>query len=404
MNVLTVSQVNTYIRALLEESAPLKNVYISGEISNFKHAVSGHKYFTLKDSKSQLKCVMFASSANRLRFVPSDGMHVICRGRIGVYEKDGAYQLYVDDMQPEGIGALAIAFEQLKQRLADAGLFDEIYKKPLPVYPRAIGVATSLSGAAVQDIKNITKRRFPMCELVLCSTIVQGDAAPGSIVAAIERLDAMPEVDVIIVGRGGGSIEDLWAFNTEAVAQVVFNCKTPIISAVGHETDYTICDFAADLRAPTPSAAAELALPDAAGEYQKLAGLQRTLSSFVQRRVFDERQRLDRIASQPSLMHPAGIISAQREQLAARMARIQNSMQYCVAQQQRQLMHLADILNAYNPLSVLQRGYAVVSEGDKTIISRKQILPDAHLELTFADGSADIIVSEVIQHGEDNDL
>lgn len=404
MNVLTVSQVNTYIRALLEESAPLKNVYISGEISNFKQAVSGHKYFTLKDSKSQLKCVMFASSANRLRFVPSDGMHVICRGRIGVYEKDGAYQLYVDDMQPEGIGALAIAFEQLKQRLADAGLFDEIYKKPLPVYPRAIGVATSLSGAAVQDIKNITKRRFPMCELVLCSTIVQGDAAPGSIVAAIERLDAMPEVDVIIVGRGGGSIEDLWAFNTEAVAQAVFNCKTPIISAVGHETDYTICDFAADLRAPTPSAAAELALPDAAGEYQKLAGLQRTLSLFVHRRVFDERQRLDRMASQPSLMHPAGIIAAQWEQLAARMTRIQNSMQYCVAQQQRQLMHLADILNAYNPLSVLQRGYAVVSEGDKTIISRKQILPDAHLELTFADGSADIIVSEVIQHGEDNDL
>ena len=262
MTVLSVSKLNFYLRALLEGDAPLQNLYVSGEISNFKrYPTSGHCYFTLRDEKAQLKCVLFAAQGAHLRFAPENGMRVICRGRVSVYERDGVYQLYVDDMQPQGAGALAVAFEQLKSRLAAAGLFDESHKQPIPKYPRRIGVATSAYGAAVADIKQITARRFPAAELVIAPTVVQGDGAPESIARSIEQLDKMG-LDVLIVGRGGGSMEDLWAFNTETVINAVYTCKTPIISAVGHETDFTITDFVADMRAPTPSAAAELAVPD----------------------------------------------------------------------------------------------------------------------------------------------
>ena len=261
MTVLTVSQVNTYIKALIDEAAPLKSIYLTGEISNFKrHFPSGHLYFTLKDEKSQIKAVMFKTSASRLRFEPNDGMKVIIRGRISVFERNGEYQIYAEDMQPDGLGALNLAFEQLKEKLYNEGLFDESYKKPLPKYPSKIGVATSSTGSVIQDIKDVCKRRYPICEIVLVQTLVQGASASGDIVKSIKLLDSMEDIDLIIVGRGGGSLEDLWAFNTEEVARAVFECNKPVISAVGHETDTTICDFVADLRAPTPSAAAELAV------------------------------------------------------------------------------------------------------------------------------------------------
>ncbi len=247
MNVITVSQVNRYIKALLDESAPLRSIFISGEISNFKYYYSsGHMYFTLKDENSQLKAVMFSSYASKLKFNPDSGMKVICSGRISAYERNGEYQLYVDDMQPDGVGALNLAFEQLKERLLNEGVCNDEIKKPLPPFPRKIGVATSDIGAAVEDIKNITARRYPLAELVIVPTIVQGTSASADIVKSIRLLDDIEDIDVIIVGRGGGSIEDLWAFNTEEVARAVIACKTPIVSAVGHETDYTICDFVAD--------------------------------------------------------------------------------------------------------------------------------------------------------------
>lgn len=296
MNTLKVSQVNTYIKALIDASEPLGSIYVEGEISNFKHyQPSGHMYFTLKDDKSQLKAVIFASSAYRLRFRPENGMSVICRGRITVYEKSGEYQLYAEDMQPVGLGALNLAFEQLKEKLFKEGVCDPSLKKPLPAYPQKIGVVTSGIGAAVQDIKNITARRYPIAELVIVPTAVQGDKAAPDIVSSIQLLDSRGDIDVIIVGRGGGSIEDLWAFNTEEVARAVIACKTPVVSAVGHESDFTICDFVADLRAPTPSAAAELVCPDINVQLNRIRSLQYTAELYIKSFIDENSQRLSEI-------------------------------------------------------------------------------------------------------------
>ena len=302
MNVITVTQLNTYIKSILDENPVLKTIYIKGEISNFKHYYkSGHMYLTLKDSNCQLKAVMFSSYASRLKFRPENGMSVICRGRISAYEKDGVYQLYIEDMQPDGIGSLSIAFEQLKEKLEKEGLFDLSHKKSIPKYPQKIGVATSNMGAAIEDIKNIIKRRYPVAELVVAPTIVQGDAAPEDIVKSIKLLDSIDDIDVIIVGRGGGSLEDLWAFNTEIVARAVFECKKPIISAVGHETDFTICDFVADLRAETPSAAAEKAVPDINELMKFTEAAESKMLYCITKRLEYEAQRLDYISNESIL-------------------------------------------------------------------------------------------------------
>ena len=272
MNVITVTQLNTYIKAIFEENAVLSSIYICGEISNFvNYYRSGHFYFTLKDSASQIKAVMFRSYAQRVKFEIKDGMTVVCRAHVSAYEKDGVYQLYVEDIQPDGRGALSLAFEQLKEKLQKEGLFDESTKRKIPPYPKKIGVVTSSTGAAVEDIKNILLRRWKLSEVVICPTIVQGELASADIVKSIEAINQVDGIDLIIVGRGGGSAEDLQAFNTEIVARAVYNSQKPVISAVGHETDYTICDFASDLRAPTPSAAAELAVPDEVAELQNIA-------------------------------------------------------------------------------------------------------------------------------------
>ena len=261
--VLSISQLNFYIKSLIENDPKLNIVFVTGEISNLTdHYRSGHIYLSLKDEKSVIKSVMFSGNARNLRFKPMDGMKVICRGRIAVYEPSGQYQLYIEDMQPDGIGALTLAYEQLKKSLAEKGLFDASHKKALPKFPKTIGIITSPTGAAVQDIRNILNRRFPCVDIVMCPVLVQGDNAPSQLVRAVNTLSENNLCDVIIIGRGGGSIEDLWAFNSEELAYAIYNCKIPVISAVGHETDFTICDFVSDMRAPTPSAGAELAVPD----------------------------------------------------------------------------------------------------------------------------------------------
>ena len=261
--ILSVSQINFYIKSLVENDPRLSLVFLTGEISNMTtNYRSGHIYLSIKDEKSVIRAVMFAGNARLLKFKPMDGMKVICRGRIAVYEPSGQYQLYIEDMQPDGIGELSLAFEQLKARLAENGLFEQSHKKPLPRFPKTVGVITSPTGAAVQDIRNNLFRRFPCINVVMCPVLVQGEFASGQLVNAIKQLDENQLCDLIIIGRGGGSIEDLWAFNSEELAYAIYNCETPVISAVGHETDFTICDFVADVGASTPSAGAELAVPD----------------------------------------------------------------------------------------------------------------------------------------------
>ena len=390
INALTVTQVNTYIKAILDENVHLKNIYIVGEISNFLHYFrSGHMYFTLKDDNSQLKAVMFSSNAERLKFKPSDGMKVLCRGRISVY------QFYVDDMQPDGIGTLAIAFEQLKDKLSKEGLFDEIYKKPIPKFPRKIGVATSDMGAAIEDIKNITKRRYPIAELVVVPTVVQGDSAPADICKSIKILDLRDDIDVIIVGRGGGSLEDLWAFNTEQVARAVFECETPIISAVGHETDYTICDFVSDLRAPTPSAAAELAVPDSATLINYFDAIKNRLLSYLHNKIDKEYQLLDNLLINTPLENMNDFINLKYDDLAVLQTRLVDAYSYFIEQKNNEFKNKVSRLDALSPLKILLRGYTLASINNNAINDINSVKVNDEIDITFYNGKSKCIVKEV---------
>lgn len=397
MNVLTVTQVNTYIKALLDESAPLRNIYISGEISNFTHYYrTGHLYFTLKDESSQLKAVMFSSNASRLRFQAENGMKVICRGRISVYSKSGEYQLYVDDMQPDGVGALSLAFEQLKKKLSQEGLFDEAHKKPIPPFPSKIGVATSNIGAAVEDIKNITARRYPLAEIIICPTVVQGENAPADIVRSIKMLDGYDGIDVIILGRGGGSAEDLWAFNSEEVARAVFACETPIVSAVGHETDFTICDFVSDLRAPTPSAAAELVCPDINKLYSDLSVKKNALDFYITNRIETLEQDLCDITQNGAFADAESFFAAYQDNLEVLSERLNDAFSFTIDDKENKFLNASARLEALSPLSVLMRGYCVASKNGKAVKSKNDIKKDDELTLRFADGRVDISVGEVL--------
>ena len=398
MNVLTVSQVNTYIKALLDEIPHIKNVYITGEISNFKHYPSGHMYFTLKDSKSQLKCIMFSSDNYKLKFRPENGMKVICFGQIGVYERDGVYQLYVRDMQVEGIGSLTIAFEQLKEKLESEGLFNEINKKQIPKYPKKIGVATSNMGAAVEDIKNILGRRFPLCEVIVVPTVVQGESAPEDIFKSIQFLDNMGDIDTIIVGRGGGSIEDLWAFNTEIVARAVFNCKTPIISAVGHETDFTICDFVADLRAPTPSAAAELAVPNADTELLGVRNTAITLEGDINRIIERKEERLEFIKKNSALADTQAFFQSLEDNIKNSKLKMLSFFKNIALNKENALKGAVHSLNALSPLGVLSRGYAIAKNEDKVVKSISDIEKGDELTVILNDGKIKATVCEVLKN------
>ncbi len=398
MNVLTVSQVNSYIKALLDEIPPIKNVYITGEISNFKHYPSGHMYFTLKDSKSQLKCVMFSSDNYKLKFRAENGMKVICFGQIGVYERDGVYQLYVRDMQVEGIGSLTIAFEQLKEKLDKEGLFSPEYKKPIPKYPSKIGVATSNMGAAVEDIKNILSRRFPLCEVIIVPTVVQGDSAPEDIVKSIEFLDKIEDIDTIIVGRGGGSIEDLWAFNTEKVARAVFNCKKPIISAVGHETDFTICDFVADLRAPTPSAAAELAVPNIENETLMIKNMSAAIEASVSHIIELKEEKLQNIKNNSVLSDFESFFESLDKNVMETFEKLRGLYKNILSSKENELKVAANSLNALSPLAVLGRGYSITKKNDNVIKSISDISINDEINVIISGGQISAVVNEVTEN------
>lgn len=402
MQIITVSQLNTYLKAILEEDRNLSGLYISGEITNFKNYYrSGHLYFSLKDEEAQLKCVMFAFNAQRLKFMPQDGMHVICSGRVSVYARDGVYQLYVDDMQPDGVGAMTVAFEQLKEKLRKKGYFDESRKKPIPNRPQKIGVVTSPVGAALHDILTVTARRFPLAEIVLSPTAVQGEDAPAQIAAALDRLDQRSDIDVIIVGRGGGSLEDLNAFNAEIVADAVYRCNAPVVSAVGHETDFTICDFTADMRAPTPSAAAELVTVDRQSELAALDNALLNMQRLLFAKIDVEMQRVDALSEKSVLRDFSGVLQSHAEKLDAKRQRLLQAYRALLEKNSSRFSALCSQLDALSPLSVLARGYAIVTQGggeDLPLQSVSGVDPGAQVTVQLQDGAMKCQVEEVLIH------
>ncbi len=397
MKILSVSQVNMYIKALLDEIPQVKNVYICGEISNFKHYYnSGHMYFTLKDDKSQLKAVMFKSDNYRLKFTPENGMKVICFGQVGVYERDGVYQLYCRDMQPDGVGALTIAFEQLKAQLSEEGLFDEEHKKAIPKYPQKIGVATSKMGAAVEDIKNVISRRYPLCEIIIVPTMVQGESAAQDIADSIRFIDENLGVDTIIVGRGGGSLEDLWAFNTETVARAVYACKTPIISAVGHETDFTICDFVSDLRAPTPSAAAELAVPEIKSLIFQLNNFSVSIEKSLDFKISQCENNIKRYKDYFSKSNVDLFYSNIQDKMAQYNEKLKDSVTRIIENQTNILSKNIGMLDNLSPLKILSRGYSVVkNEKSDILIDSANVSVGDNVEIILSNGAFKATVNEV---------
>lgn len=386
--VLSITQVNEYIRCMLDADSLLGSVAVRGEISNYKVYPSGHHYFTLKDENAALKCVMFKSSAVRLRFRPENGMQIIAMGKISVYPRDGAYQLYCTAMALDGVGDLHAAFEQLKAKLALKGLFDPSHKKPLPKYPGTIGIITSSAGAAVHDMLRILRKRYPLAKVRLLPVRVQGAEAPGEIVAAIRYANYYRLADVLIVGRGGGSIEDLWAFNDESVAQAIYESEIPVISAVGHEPDVTISDFVADLRAATPSNAAELAVPDCEALYQQLDSMSSAMETVLLRQFRSARKHLDMLAASPSLRSPDEYIHQRRKSLQllkTRLVSAQNSKLHSV--RQRFVASMAK-LDAMSPLKVLSRGYAMAkNENGQLVRSVDQINAGETMVVKVSDGS-----------------
>lgn len=397
--VLSVSQLNRYIKMNFDADENLANIFISGEISNFtNHYRTGHLYFTLKDDSSAVRAVMFNSSAKRLKFMPEDGMKVIARGRVSVYEASGQYQLYVDDMQPDGVGALNLAYEQLKEKLQKEGLFSELHKKPLPPYPEKVGVITSPTGAAVRDIINVLGRRFSYAEIVFCPVLVQGDGAHLQLTDAVNLFNSERAADVIIIGRGGGSIEDLWEFNDEGLARAVYNSEIPVISAVGHETDFTICDFVADMRAPTPSAAAELAVPDANELQYALPALKNRMFLNVSSGIADRRSRLEYLTSKGVLKSPDEMLSNRSQRLDTAFSKMLSSYENRIGGKKVEFISAATALSKLDPMSVLMRGFAFVSDKNgKNVYSSQALEKGDKINVRFHDGSAVCEVKEITQ-------
>ena len=389
MPVITVTQINKYIGSILKNDRNLQGIMVRGEISNYvKHFRSGHVYFTLKDSESAVKAVMFASAADRLKFEPEDGMSVIVSGSIGVFERDGAYQLYVNDIIPEGAGKANVALEQLKKKLQKEGIFAEEHKRPIPSMPKKIGAVTSLSGAAVRDIINVLSRRYPLCEIYAVNAQVQGEGAPESICAGILKAEAAG-CDVIIVGRGGGSSEDLSAFNTEKVAYAIYNCKVPVISAVGHETDFTIADLAADLRAPTPSAAAELAAPDIALLYERISLLQRRTERSALAVLDKYTDRFIALNARLAAQSPENRLKLTAERLSSLDKRRDTVFLRYMDRLERQLEEKAARLDSLSPLKVLSRGYSLVYKGEKLLSSSEPLEKGDRIKIGFGSGGAE---------------
>ena len=391
---LSVTQVNEYLKMILDGDRLLSSLYVCGEISNFKLYSSGHAYFTLKDEMGQLKAVMFRSYASKLKFYPTDGMRVIAHGRVSVYETSGQYQLYVDDMQPDGAGALALRYEQLRRKLEAEGLFDTARKKTLPEMPMRIGVITSPSGAAVHDVRNVLGRRFPCAEMLLFPSAVQGAEAPEQLCMGIEFFGMTGLCDVIIIGRGGGSAEDLWAFNDENLARAIAACPIPVISAVGHESDFTICDFVADRRAPTPSAAAELAVPDRSDLQARLHLLDARMSHAVSLRVAQEKRLMEQIQSSSIFTRPERVFDNFRMRLTDREGRLERSLDRSFDRLRNRLTAQAQRLEAMSPLAVLSRGYAAVSRDGETVTRAEKLCAGDEIQIRFCDGTRNAIVTE----------
>ena len=397
--VLSITQLNEYIRGKLDGDDLLNSVAVRGEISNYKVYPSGHHYFTLKDEGASLKCVMFKGNAMRLRFRPDNGVKVIAMGKISVYPRDGVYQLYCTAMAMDGIGDLYAAFEQLKAKLAAQGLFDPAHKKPIPKYPATIGIVTSSAGAAIHDMLRILRKRYPLTEVRLLPVRVQGVEAPGEIAAAIQYANHYKLADLLIVGRGGGSIEDLWAFNDERVAYAIYQSQIPVISAVGHEPDVTISDFVADLRAATPSNAAELAVPDQDALRQSLDAMSMSMAASLNRQLKASRQQLNMLANSPALRSPTGYLDQKRNTLALLQNRMVSAQSRAVEQKHRKCTALTAKLDAMSPLKVLTRGYAMTqTDSGEVVRSVKQINPGDKIKVTLSDGYLTAAVMDKEEH------
>lgn len=397
--ILSVSQLNAYSRSIIDGDMTLNNVFVVGEISNFvNHYRSGHLYMTIKDEAASIKAVMFAGNAAKLKFNPENGLSVIIRGRVSIYERDGQYQLYIDDMQPDGVGSLSLAFEQLKEKLAKAGLFDSAHKKAIPEYPSKIGVISSPTGAAVQDVMNVLGRRFPVAEIIFAPVKVQGDGSALQICEAIRKFNDATDVDTIIIARGGGSAEDLWQFNDEKLAYEIYKSEIPIISGVGHETDFTICDFAADMRAPTPSAAAEIAVPDSQEQFFYILSQKNVLNSLIDEKIRIAEHNLEVLEKSPVLLNPYFIIDNSEMYLDSLLGKI-NSLfcdkMNCAA---AKFSSLCSSLDALSPLKVLGRGYSIVKNQNGIVLSSAdRVKAGDSINIRFADGAANAVITEVVK-------
>lgn len=395
-DVLTVSQLNGYIQSVIDGDSVLASVAVMGELSNYKVYPSGHHYFTLKDDNASLRCVMFRSSAVRLRFQPTNGMKVLAVGKVSVYPRDGAYQLYCTGIIPDGVGDLHLAFEQLKEKLAAQGLFDPGHKKRLPQYPETIGIVTSSAGAAIHDMLRILNKRYPLCKVILLPVRVQGAEAPAEIAGAIDLANALKLADLLIVGRGGGSMEDLWAFNSELVAHAIYRSEIPVISAVGHEPDVTISDYVADLRAATPSNAAELAVLDQDALRQSLDSILATMTSGIQHLLNNAMDRLLSITERPALQNYDLYLQNKHfalEQLQKALVFAQNQN---ISEANRDFIAFTAKLDALSPLKVLSRGYAMVkTDGDCLVRAANQLKIDDRVEIVFNDGNVTANVTGV---------
>lgn len=394
--VLSISQINAYIQSKMDSDGLLNAVAVRGEISNYKMYPSGHHYFTLKDEGAALKCVMFKGNAQRLRFRPENGMKVIAMGKISVYPRDGAYQLYCTAMAMDGVGDLYAAFEQLKKKLAAQGLFDPAHKKPIPKYPGTIGIITSSAGAAVHDMLRILRKRYPLTRVKLLPVRVQGAEAPGEIAAAIRYANHYRLADLLIVGRGGGSMEDLWAFNDELVAHAIYESRIPVISAVGHEPDVTISDYVADLRAATPSNAAELAVPDREALEQTLDGMSAAMAAALNRQLKSARQHLQVLASSAALRSPTGYIEQRRKSVELLQNRLLSAQQRALDQANRRYIASVAKLDAMSPLKVLTRGYSMAQTRDGILLrSVTQVERGEEIRISLSDGTLNATVMDV---------
>ena len=398
--ILSITQINEYIRSRMEADGLLNAVAVRGEISNYKVYPSGHHYFTLKDEGAALKCVMFKGNAMRLRFRPDNGVKVIAMGKISVFPRDGAYQLYCTAMAMDGIGDLYAAFEQLKRKLEAQGLFDPAHKKPIPKYPGVIGIVTSSAGAAIHDMLRILRKRYPLAQVRLLPVRVQGAEAPGEIAGAIRYANLHRLADLLIVGRGGGSIEDLWAFNDERVAYAIYESEIPVISAVGHEPDVTISDFVADLRAATPSNAAELAVPDQDALRQTLDSMSSSMATALSRQLTAARRHYQLLSAHPALQSPMGYLEQRRRSLELLKNRLISAQNQSIGLRKQRYVAMTAKLDAMSPLKVLTRGYAMAQTQDGDVLrSVSQVRSGDRIRISLSDGALSADVTEVKENG-----